>query len=401
MAFSIKIGKQSVFSISLAVYSILSLIPGFCIYTKFVPGWKWVTVILITLYVVSHFNYLRIKENINKIVAYFGLLVLFNLMTLLNHGELIYGSVDGYMHLYVLLLFYIIDRKESEAAFRFFLMAMTFLMFFALLEYILYLIGIKFLIGAGIERGEGTMATYCHGVFNLFQENVFFPRFQGLLREPGHLGTVAGIMLFGLGKIDKKLWTLWLIYGIVSLALGFYILLVLFLFYSFITNRNFKSFALILVLFLTFAGIYSFSPLLQDVANDSIFLRLQEAQEGSDLRTDATLDQYNATASLNQKLFGRGRTFFAEKDLAWGNTGMKADFCMYGFVGVSLLFLIAYSLVFRKGFKKYNITTFALLMICYYYSDMKLEPQFHIPAYALFFAEYLTLPVVYRKKSHA
>ena len=85
--------------------------------------------------------------------------------------------------------------------------------------------GINYYLASAIERGEGSGIIYSHGLFNIYPLFEFPPRFQGLFREPGFLGVCSALILFNYDKFPKKIYLHWLVGGLFSLSLFFYILL--------------------------------------------------------------------------------------------------------------------------------------------------------------------------------
>lgn len=336
--------------------------------------------------IIEHRNF-NLKENTRKL-KYFGLIfVLFNVISLATHAELIFETSDGIINIFILLLFYMLCKKERDNTLKIFLICLTVLFAFSLVEYVLYLLGRSYLLASYIERGEGSSQVYAHGIFNVFFQNALLVRFQGLFREPGHLGLLAGVLMFSLDKYNNKLWMAWLIYGLASLSLVFYLLLGIQFFLRIIEFKSYKRLWGVFCVVITLLVAYNSSTFVQGIAEDAIFIRVEGYYDkGGDSRSTEDLDERLDRANSFETLFGYGVKSFNDKDLAWGNTGMKADAYKYGYVGIILLFLMAFVLIRYPRMIKYNILATFLLMLCYYYGDVKFSFHFHLPLYSLYYA---------------
>lgn len=366
------IKKMNVISIMLAVYSILHVFPGSCLYISFFPAWELVyfaALIIVSLKNRSIFNFK------NKGLPLFSIVFIFwNICSLFFVGTCFIQESGVLISFISLFLFFSLKDEDKRNTINVFVVFSTILFTFSAIEFIFYLFGEKFLIAQVVERGEGTTAEFEHGIFNLYDISSWTMRFQGLFREPGHLGVCAGLMLFAYDKLDKKIYYLWMIFGILSQSLAFFILLFIAIVYRLFSSRRGSAFisAIILVCALSVIIIKN-----RDLADLLIFERIESYQsKGYDSRSTEELNSYISKLSFSNQPFGYGDKLFVSKELSWGNTGIKADIFKYGYAGVLLIIISVISLLsFQKDHKTRLLCIF-LFLLCYYNGDIK---------YSLFF----------------
>ena len=385
MNFLIKsLGSQTIYTFCIVILSIRSLTPQYLIYRNPVIFDQLVLYGAFVLMFVSLVRNKKLKLKIKKFIPFFSCLFLYSLIELVAHGELWISNTNNICLIVLLVIFYMLSYEDKIRILSCMFVLLTILLVLAYFEYILYKCGVSFIIQSGIERGEGSGAYYSHGIFNVFVEGKSIVRFQSLLREPGFLGMIAGLFMFVLPKVNKKLWLLWIIFGISSMSLAYFILFLASLLFVFSSGKGKELFVSIVVIILILIVALYFFP---HAINDIFLSRIVDyTSRGYDNRSTDYANTLLSNANSFNKWFGYSESFFYKQDMGWGTTGIKMDLIKWGYLGVFLSALGVFTL-FKTYIKKNKYMLFVIMMlflILYYNGSIKYMLCMHL----LFFSIY-------------
>ena len=374
--------QQKLFCITICLITFNQIIPVYCIYKPSLLGiYLFCIGILLQIWLLKRYKFNQKIQINKKILLYLFFLLCLSIFQGITHSNLILLSGTEFISFYFILTFFLLDNRMKSYLLSLFLLLATLLFFCALVEYILYLFGIDYILAPFLERGEDSGQFYAQGIFNLYRLNVLIPRFQGLFKEPGHLGVCAGLLIFAWRKLTLFQRIVWMISGILSLSLAFYILAFVALLYN-ASKYSFSKSLLVLGSVVTLSIVIYNSA--KDIADEMIFARISEYIEEGDSRT--TKDFNNDLSSMfdsSSWIYGYGSEKFFSSGYAWGNAGIKVDIYKYGCVGVGILLVMGFILssLIHTEIKKDRLICILLFLMCYYNGDIKFGLYFWIILY--------------------
>ena len=201
-------------------------------------------------------------------------------------------------------------------------------------------------------------------------------RFMSICEEPGSVGSLA---FFGIITIDKsknkKQFYIFLVAGLLSLSLAFYLLGTLYFFLNYkMKDLSMGKLALmgisLVVLFTLFGDFISYR--ITDRLSDADNIQALDNRNSDEV--DAKFSSYIGTPDA---IFGLGhRTFYDWKKKTENvSVGFKEKIFMYGFFGVFLMITI-FSVVYIKfhGANKKSYKILLLYWISFYQRSYWFEP---------------------------
>ena len=209
--------------------------------------------------------------------------------------------------------------------------------------------------GWGVVLGQATRVTavrethFVNLVFNLIGTDYGEARFRSIADEPGRLGTLCGMLLFLTWRVRSLRipFIVFVISGIISFSLAFFVLLGIFL----ITHVRVSLKKMIIGIAVIGATIY----VTYDRFQEMIVMRIMADDEMADIdaidnRTTAAFDKYfNQALEKGQLWLGVGANNLPEQiniESRGGNAGAKKWIFQYGFVALAFLF-ITFNKVFQ------------------------------------------------------
>lgn len=374
--------QQKLFCIIICLTTFNQIIPVYCIYKPSSLGIYFFSIgILLQILLLMRHKITQKMQLNKKILLYLFLLLCLSVFQGVTHSNFILLSGIEFISFYFILTFFLLDNRMKSYLLSLFLSLATVLFFCALFEYILYLFGVDYILAPFLERGEDSEQFYAQGIFNLYRLNVLVPRFQGLFKEPGHLGVCAGLLIFAWRKLTLFQRIVWMTSGILSLSLAFYILAFVALLYNISKYSFMKSLMGLSSVIIVSIIIYNST---KDIANEMIFGRIEEYIEEGDNRS--TSDFNNDLASMfdsSSWIYGYGSEKFFSSGYAWGNAGIKVDIYKYGCVGVGILLMMGFILssLIHVETKKDRLVCILLFLMCYYSGDIKFGLYFWLILY--------------------
>lgn len=172
-----------------------------------------------------------------------------------------------------------------------------------------------------------------------------FPRFSSIFLEPGHLGSVASLLLATQFGQWKRWYNLVILAGIlITFSLAAYVMLITVVFLNLWIRRKkivAKLIVLTLLMGIVVGGAFVYNNG-DNLLHDLILIRLEiedGQMEGDNRNTDTFLAEYDNYLQSSDILFGR------KYDEVFGNAGFRVFVYQYGIVGL-LLFIMVYSAAF-------------------------------------------------------
>lgn len=360
--------QKTVFEWFFAVTCILSLIAGFSIYH--IPD------IMLSLMQISITVYIFLRRvGRNKIVSLknFRHGVLFCIfLSLIFISSIFKGSFPStslFIYAYFGGAFIMLDNKTRFNIFSIFLRLYTILLLLSLFEYVFIIAGMGIKI-AEMTRDASLIYTYDHYLLNVLESDMFITRFQSIFHEPGDIGTLNGLLIFGL--INKKdfifeYWVL-VISGLFSLSLAFYILFIIHLAFNLKTvNKGF----VILFLLLSYGSYYVLKESIDVLIVDRF---LEDRYDNRN--TDVMQEAYQNAYKNNELFWGKGAGAHTLKG-GGASAGAKVFIYEFGFWGLLLLIIAFYIVYFGEIKKKnlYNILYFLVFWLSFYQRQNVYEVQ--------------------------
>ena len=246
--------------------------------------------------------------------------------------------------------------------------------------------------GWGIVLGQATRVTtvretyFVNLLFNLIGTSYLDARFQSIADEPGRIGTLCGMLLFLTWRVRSLRipFIAFVIGGIISFSLAFFVLLGIFLITHIRVSRK-KMFIGIVVIGATIYATY-------DRFEEMIVMRIMvdgemEDIEDIDNRTTEAFDKYFDLAFENGQLWlGVGANNLPEQiniESRGGNAGAKKWIFQYGFVALAILFITFNRVYLRRLRRKPDIKDYGFLTAYWlsFYQRCDIMPHYFIIAF--------------------
>ena len=354
-----------------------------------------IIILILCLYGLKLGFALDVKENkkeVSLFIVGWGL-VLF-VSTVIN-GCL--PSLQVFSHLILCSFILCMNTEFQKLVFKNMIWVLTILLILSATEYLIYIITDKCIVIANVTRITSVReGDFRHFLFNLVSVNDIMYRFKGLCPEAGNMGTLCAFMLFATWKIKsmKIPFFVFLVCGLISLSLAYYVFLFVFL----ITNvkPNPKNIIIGFVVFSAFLLVF------KDFFEDRLVERLMSVDsiEQLDNRTTETFDRYFKKAFDEGDLWlGVGahniphevtdQSLYGGRE--GGNAGVKKWIYEYGIIGFVFIFYIYNIIYYRKCKKKLLYHDWIYLLVfwaCIYKSI--------IFTYPCLFIVYSMMPVINR-----
>ncbi|GBU08437.1 hypothetical protein AwDysgo_17680 [Bacteroidales bacterium] len=161
-----------------------------------------------------------------------------------------------FLFLSISSLFLCIGNKYKFKSLQFLLNITSFIFLFGIIEYFLIMFGLVGASGVVSNEKDYIYYTYTFNVIPEFEVVGTFYRFCSLFNEPGVVGTFCGLVLYVLPFNSFRLY-IFIFAGIISFSLAFYVLLFMFLIFSFNLKRGLIIIGL-MALFISVFGVEIF-----------------------------------------------------------------------------------------------------------------------------------------------
>ena len=249
--------------------------------------------------------------------------------------------------------------------------------------------------GWGIVLGQSTRETavrethFVNLVFNLIGTDYGEARFRSIADEPGRIGTLCGMLLFLTWRVRSLRipFIVFVISGIISFSLAFFVLLGIFL----ITHVRVSLKKMIIGIAVIGATIYVTYDRFQEMIVMRIMADGEDGEladiEAIDNRTTAAFDKYFNQAFENGQLWlGVGANNLPEQinmESRGGNAGGKKWVFQYGFVALAFLFITFNKVFLCRRRRKPDIKDYGFLIAYWlsFYQRCDIMPAYFIIAF--------------------
>lgn len=261
-------------------------------------------------------------------------------------------SADFFENFFIIAIvqvgtFLLMKDSLKVKCFDWFVKVFSLILLLSLIEYVIYSIaGVGIVLFSSITRPGDNNVVLSQLLFNLLTDSdtssIF--RFQSLCEEPGVIGTVCGFLIFLTRSLKQyqKYYYIFLLAGMLSFTLSFYILFIIHLFdRSSLEIRNLALYSVIIGL-----GVYLFAEFI----NNFLLLRIV----GNEL-TDIDNRSGGDFAYQFEQALNNGSLWLSnyKKGYDINGAGLKMFIWRYGIVSLILLFF-SYSYVFWRWAKRYK-----------------------------------------------
>lgn len=387
----IKTFRVDIYSYLLSIFLVYSTIANFSIYYLNV---LLNSVIIVILFFVGFLIRPVVIKSPNKEVALFALGwgVVYSISILINGAV---PSLNRISHLLICALLLYFNDSFQSLVFRRFVRILSLLFLLSAVEYTAYILTGKGFVVATVTRvTQAKEGDFYHLLFNIISVHDILYRFKALCAEPGNMGTLCAFMLFATWRIKTLRFPffVFLVCGMMSLSLAFFIFLFIFLLTS--VKPSVKNAFVGIVVFAAF--IFAFKDLFENRIVDR--LTAVDNIEELDNRTTDIFDYYFTKAYDEGDLwFGVGSDNLPRQIYFYGdggNAGAKVWIFQYGIIGVVLIFCIYNAIYYRRSNKRlgYHDLVFLLVYwICFYKSVVFLT--------ASIFIIFTVMPIINKKEN--
>lgn len=368
-----------------AFMGFLTLLAPFSVYK--LPGMYFIAMaILVSYYLLCSSSPGVLSNNRREMVLFgCGWAFIYLISTLINSS--IPSLFDIFAFIYG-ILFLSFSRVIQVSIIKRFVWLLSFVLFFAIIEYLLYqFTHFGFVIGS-VSRITAVRQTYfVHLLFNLISTSYMVPRFQCLANEPGLIGTLCGFLIFFTWKVKSMRFPffVFLFSGLIAFSLAFYVLFAFFLLTTFRFNiRN------VVILIISSIVLYL---VLKENFEQLIVSRVEvDDVEDIDNRTTDIFDHYyNKAYEKGQLWLGVGADNLPPQITmgeTGGNAGAKKWIFQFGIIGFVIIFMV-YNIIYRLR-KNGRMTFYDLMFLLIYWLSFYQRSSI-IPPYTLLV--FLAMPI--------
>lgn len=356
-----RVSKADFYTYLIAIYLVYSTFASFSVYSIGALA-KFFIIMLLCVYGLLIRPSIITKRGISDSIFFiFGWGIVFSISLFINgffpRALVIFGFVEC---LWILSLK--IDIQIS--VFRKYVWIVSILFLLSAIEYIIYVISGKGIIIATVTRvTEAKEGSFYHFLFNIITVHDILYRFKGLCAEPGNMGTLCAFMLFATWRIKTLRFPffVFLICGMMSLSLAFYIFLFIFLLTS--VRPNTKNILIGIVVFTAFIFVF------RDFFEGRLVNRLTAVDnvEELDNRTSDAFDYYfNKAYDEGDLWFGVGSDNLPPQIYFYGdggNAGAKKWIFQYGIIGFVVIFCIYNAIYYRRSNKRLGYHDMVFLLV--------------------------------------
>lgn len=375
--------RIEIYSYLLAIYLVYSTIANYSVYFLSILV-NSIIVLLLCVYGFVMRPSIVVRRNRDALLFLFGWIIVFFLSVVVNG---VFPSLNLLASFVLCLFILYLDVNVLQSVFIKFGWILSFLLLLSAIEYVFFIVTGKSYVIAHVTRvTQVKEGNFYHLLFNLITTHDIFYRFKGLFTEPGTMGTLCGFMLFATWRIKSMKFPFFvcLICGLMTISLGYYVFLIIFLFTNFKFSK--KNVVVGSIILITFLSVF------YEYVENRLFYRLSSVEniEQLDNRTTDTFDRYFKRAFENGELwFGVGSNNlphqitdpFLYGGKEGGNAGVKKWIYEYGIFGFVLLFFIYNSIYYRRCKKRQTVQDWVFIFVfwaCFYKNSILIVPTLFI-----------------------
>ena len=318
------------------------------------------------------------------ITLYCSALILQVFLAIIHNNANFFGVIDMLTN-FAMIPILLAGVAFSERVYEYFRNIFSFVFALSLIAVLFYMIGMLPVIG---ELTSGQGRTYTIYPF-LVKENMtyLFPRFCSVFDEPGAVGTYSAIFLC-VNRFNLKDWKniVFLLAGLISMSMFFYILIVLYLLYFLIINkRKYLSAILLCVAISSFYYVTKDDPYLYGVMWSRFEWDEDEGKFIGDNRMVGDADYYFEHSIKGTPAYWWGTDDIKEFwDYSEGSSSYKVVVASNGMVFLMLYLLVFIVLAYGNKHNTSGFLLFVLLLLLITYQ----RPNMYYPVWIFLYTYY-------------
>ena len=324
---------------------------------------EWFTLLLIIVFVICRVLFYKFTIKKNQIPSIISCLILYSYMYWFHSPDIssMFSTIITKTLPVVLLILF--SNEEKKIFLETLINIVAFIGFLSISYYLLWILGVPLPHSTIAHRSSFYPEFTNYYLFITPGEYTPFTRFRSILTEPGHLGMYAAIFLY-INSYNFKKWQTWSLFIqlILSFSLSGYVLLAIgILVHLWATKLQIVKFLVITgicSLIVASIGIFIYKEYEDSVLSTHILSRLviEDGKLSGDNRNTSDYEEaYNKFLDSNKSIIGIGREKFGSLPfkIAGDNCSYKDYIFQYGKIGISLLLLFFYCLIYPKTNKLY------------------------------------------------
>lgn len=361
----------------------------------YLPKMQGTTTVFFLLLLVIYFTtpnkgWLTRERSTESSIYLVGILVIYSITTFFNLCPPVLLQLFCLMYA---VFFLRISYELQVCIIKCFVWVLAILLACSVVEYAIYET-----TGWGIVLGQTTRVTtvresyFTNLIFNLISTDHGEARFQSIADEPGRIGTLCGMLLFLTWRVQSLRipFIIFVISGIISFSLAFYVLLGMFL----ITHFRISLKKIIIGIAVIGSTIYVTYDRFQEMIVERVMADGEmEDIEDIDNRTTMAFDKYFNLAFKNGQLWLGVGAYNLPKQIdiesRGGNAGAKKWIFQYGIVALAVLFITFNKVFLCRLRRKPDIKDYGFL-IAYWLSFYQRSDI--IPPY--FIIVFMAIPII-------
>lgn len=313
-------------------------------------------------------------------------LIIYTLVPIVLHSEP--PSIGVFFQLVIAYLVLSLKSEYKVWLYDRFVTVVALLFLFSSIEFMFAVfVGISHINTTPIYRFDSDAHYFYQGIITIFPSyyQTGLGRFQAFTEEPGLVGTLCAFLI-ACNDLKHHKWqsTVFVVSGILSMSLAFYLMFLVWLAYKAIRIKSIKN---VLYLALILGVIYA---TYFDTINNIIGARINGTTSFEELDnrgTDAFNNKFDEFIHSPDIFFGRGlrtfhSTFDMDGDKYGGNAGAKPFIYSYGIVSFFLLFFYITSAFLKTNGRGIKILVLLLLFwLSFYQRETWFTPYNVIPLF--------------------
>lgn len=357
--------KLNISNLLVVLFSLISIISCLAIYhgdttlvASNIP--RLVTIFVVGLTLLCLATTMLNINNIESNIA-FAIPMIYLLVTILNKYEKTVVSLYSILAIFLFLLAKREIRKKVFENYRRFL----FLMCFAgIICWALYIVGIRFMAVEVPFYSKNIGGTYVNYYVSYLCTDLNTPliRLCGLFNEPGYLGTVVAFFLCADDlKLDNWIDRIFLIAGILSFSLAFFVIIAIYLFLK--AYNKPKIMLIVGILLFTYLFVLPHINFSNSFINYVVRrITITGGTFAGDNRSNIYIDNYLHNLLVgSKKWFGMGAGFSQVYFYGTNFATIKTYIIDYGIIGTALLFVPIFFVGIKYAYKKFEAVFFVII----------------------------------------
>lgn len=329
------------------------------------------------------------KYDVNIMSLYVITFIFTTTLSILKSNITFFGVVDSIPNLFLVYLM-CANMEFCKKTYSYFSLFFAILMGLSIIAQIMFLLGFLPSIGSIVNPGQDRIYTVYPFLIREQTIDLFSiqgTRFAGAYDEPGAIGTIAAVLLC-IGKFRIRKWKniIFLITGVMSMSLAFYVILAVYSFLYFLIIK--KNVMLTLAIIASMGVFYNYTktnPIFETLIWDR--LEWDEEKQGfaGEDRMVGDADDYFDKHILGTQAYWIGLSDTKEFwKAAEGSASYKVVIAQNGMIFLSLYVFCFILLAFHYKPNKYELALFLILLI----ANTMQRPNIYSPLWIFLYTYY-------------